>query len=159
MLIAHLPSGYLLSGLFKTRTQKAAALIGSVLPDIDMFYFYLIDNKQTLHHDYWFHMPWFWLSVIALMLGVNTVSSKNKLPLIKAFGAGLLLHLILDSVTGHIQWLAPFSSHPFQMIIVPATQSHWILSYIFHWSFIFEIGIVITAILIAVFRLKSKNHA
>ena len=69
MFIAHLPAGYLLTRFvvvkrgmahipsFQYRTFMALGLIGSLLPDVDMLYFYLIDNRQHLHHGYWTHIP------------------------------------------------------------------------------------------------------
>jgi len=57
MFIAHLPAGYL-GGLALARRAGAqlrrrvilAFMLGSVLPDIDMLYFYLLDDGRTLHH-------------------------------------------------------------------------------------------------------------
>ena len=57
MLIAHLPSGYLVgAGLRRLWPAApgvmAAALAGSVLPDADVAYFLLIDGGRRHHHDY-----------------------------------------------------------------------------------------------------------
>lgn len=77
MFIAHLPAGYLLSRPFARRNpSQARAIFGigllcSVLPDFDLAYFYLIDQRRTPHHDYWVHTPVFWLvlaAAIALLL-------------------------------------------------------------------------------------------
>lgn len=66
MFIAHLPSG-IIYGYCLSRSHKAehltkpliyiACFLGATAPDLDMFYFYFIDNKQTLHHQYWSHLP------------------------------------------------------------------------------------------------------
>ncbi|TGU24514.1 metal-dependent hydrolase, partial [Mesorhizobium sp. M4B.F.Ca.ET.150.01.1.1] len=45
MLIAHLPSGYILGRFARKRWRKAsgivaAAMLGGVIPDIDMLYFH-----------------------------------------------------------------------------------------------------------------------
>lgn len=155
MLLAHLPSGYILSTFFRSRKTKIASIIGSVFPDLDMFYFYLIDQRQTNHHDYWFHIPIFWLSLFILL---NTFKKLTKLPFsdyINAFFCGILLHLCLDSITGHINWLLPFHELSIQAITIPPFQSHWILSYFLHWSVWFEIIIIFTACYF-LFRAKYK---
>jgi len=44
-----------------------------VLPDLDMAYFYLIDERQRRHHTYWGHIPFAWAvagGVGAAVLGV-----------------------------------------------------------------------------------------
>jgi len=65
MFIAHLPAGYLLSRSLLAclpleqrvplarRKLLAAGLIGSVLPDIDLIYFYLLADRLVGHHVYW----------------------------------------------------------------------------------------------------------
>jgi len=62
MFIAHLPAGYMLSkgvvalghlrrlGEQTKRRLIAAGMIGAIIPDIDLLYFYLIDHRQHGHH-------------------------------------------------------------------------------------------------------------
>ena len=83
MFIAHLPAGYLWTRFIvmkrgmadvaspRYRSLMALGLIGSLLPDVDMLYFYLIDNRQHLHHGYWTHIPLSWLMLFgaALLIG------------------------------------------------------------------------------------------
>ncbi len=68
MLIAHLPAGYLLGSAARQRSAAPGimivALIGSVLPDFDMVYFFLTGGKVH-HHDYVSHWPLFWLGFAA----------------------------------------------------------------------------------------------
>jgi inner membrane protein len=77
MFIAHLPAGYVLTrrlidrapaGDALSRRLLALGLWASVLPNLDLLYFYLIDNRQTLHHLYWPHVPVSWLAPAALSL-------------------------------------------------------------------------------------------
>lgn len=84
MFIAHLPAGYLCAKLTSRRSESPyrrlifwSIVIGSVLPDVDMFYFHLIDNRQTHHHLYWTHLPSFWL-VGYLIISVISILRKNK---------------------------------------------------------------------------------
>ena len=67
MLIAHLPSGYLLGrGAGAKGRLMAAALAGSVFPDLDMIWFHLVDHGAIHHHRYWMQAPGFWLIIAAL---------------------------------------------------------------------------------------------
>ncbi|MGB0968724.1 MAG: metal-dependent hydrolase, partial [Halocynthiibacter sp.] len=69
MITAHLPSGYLLAKLTRTpRLLMPFAILGAVLPDFDMFWFHLVDNRAFHHHKYWVHVPGFWLPVAVFTL-------------------------------------------------------------------------------------------
>tara|TARA_R110000868_G_scaffold10226_12_gene50135 strand:+ start:655 stop:852 length:198 start_codon:yes stop_codon:yes gene_type:complete len=65
MFIAHLPAGYLLTSAIQTRARNqslsllATGLVASVLPDADLLWFYLFDNRQHVHHAYITHTPAF----------------------------------------------------------------------------------------------------
>lgn len=51
MFIAHAPAGYLLSRAHPSLRKYAMWIVlGSVFPDIDMFYFYLISDGTAHHH-------------------------------------------------------------------------------------------------------------
>lgn len=150
MIIAHLPSGYLLGRAVQTRSAAAwlmpAAVIGGIFPDLDMFWFYLVDNQAVHHHRYWVHIPAFWLIVAALTLPLIAWGQKRLLPAALTFYAAIFMHLCLDSVVGDILWLYPFSNKMFALATVPASQPHWILSFLFHWSFALELAIWAAAI-------------
>ena len=70
MLTAHLPSGYVLTRLAPDgcRLLMPATLLGAVLPDFDMLWFYFVDHGSIHHHRYWVHVPAFWAAVAALTL-------------------------------------------------------------------------------------------
>ena len=150
MITAHLPSGYILG-----RTAQRygvhpwlmpAALLGAVLPDLDLIWFYLVDNRAIHHHHYWVHIPFFWFVVwLPTMLALRRWK-PCWLPPARAFFAGILLHLLLDTVAGDIAWGVPFTNQLFHLFTVPATQSHFVLSYILHWTFSFELMIWALAI-------------
>jgi inner membrane protein len=55
------------------------------------------------------------------------------------FFAAILLHLCLDTIGGGIMWAAPFNDHLYTLVTVPPTQSHWIASFILHWTFLLEL--------------------
>ncbi len=68
MIIGHLPLGYLSIKVFPAKlinisNKKIFMLVGlsgSIAPDLDMIYFYLVDNRQHHHHTYWTHIPFYW---------------------------------------------------------------------------------------------------
>jgi LexA-binding, inner membrane-associated putative hydrolase len=163
MFIGHLPAGYLCTTwLLKYREVPSSqhnallvlGLLGSIAPDLDMFYFYLVDHRQHWHHTYFTHWPSFWLSVIASSLIVGWRMRNRML----AYGGAILginglLHLVLDTHVGRIRWLEPFSKQWVYFFDVPAQYHPKILNFVFHWTFVFEVTLVISAIYVLI-----KNH-
>lgn len=145
MITAHLPSGYILG-----RTAQRygvhpwlmpAGIIGAVLPDLELIWFYLIDHAATHHHRFWMHIPGFWLAVtVVTMLALRTWR-PGWLPPARAFFAGIFLHLILDTVTGGIAWSWPLGNGLVQLFTVPAPHGHFVWASLFHWTFSFELMI------------------
>ena len=156
MFIGHLSAGYLCTTLLmKDRKIPSAqrniflvlGLLGSIAPDLDMFYFYLVDHRQHWHHTYFTHWPSFWLSVIASSLIVGHAVRNRMLALGgSVLGANGLLHLVLDTHVGRIHWLEPFSNQWVYFFDVPARYHPKILNFLFHWTFVFEIALVVSAI-------------
>ncbi|TIO51467.1 MAG: metal-dependent hydrolase [Mesorhizobium sp.] len=146
MLIAHLPSGYILGRFAQARWCQmvsgvvTAAMAGSVLPDIDMLYFHLVDGGRTHHHAYISHWPLFWVAAGVLSLSLGRLFGST-LTLIGVFFAGAMLHMVLDTVASPIMWLAPFDRHAFEFVTVPARYGNWFLSFILHWTFALELVI------------------
>ncbi|TIS62116.1 MAG: metal-dependent hydrolase [Mesorhizobium sp.] len=146
MLIAHLPSGYILGKFARRRWRDApgvmtAAMLGSVIPDIDMLYFHLIDGGRTHHHAYIIHWPLFWAAIGSAGLSVGRLLGLPHLPSIAVFFAGAMVHMALDTVASPIMWLAPFSHHPSELVTVPAMYGNWVLSFVLHWTFGLELVI------------------
>jgi inner membrane protein len=155
MLTAHLPSGYILARMSRHRARylMPAALIGAVLPDLDMLWFHLVDQGAVHHHRYWPHIPLIWL-------GIAVVS----LPILRYFGllapglvffAAILLHMVLDTIAGGILWGYPINDTLFSLTVVPATYSHWITSFILHWTFLPEIAVWVWAIWLWTYRRQA----
>ena len=153
MFIAHVPAGYICGCVLtdgvpegEKKGRLISFLIGSVFPDVDMFYFYLFDHGRHHHHHYWTHLPIFWLAVLALSSFVGVfLRAKRFVWIAASFVGGVFLHLILDTPFAGICWLYPFSDQKFYLVTVPATRSWWVWSFVFHWSFLFEIAICIAA--------------
>ena len=161
MLTAHLPSGYVLGKILTKRLERdhqgqagammKGALIGAMVPDLDMLYFHFVNHGHTHHHLFITHWPLAWLALaIPVLAGLSlrgTIRARNAA---MAFFAGVLLHLLLDSVAGPIFWLLPFAPGRVELFHVPAAYSHWVLSYLLHWTFLFELAIWGTAAMLYV---------
>jgi inner membrane protein len=153
MFIAHLPSGYIAACYSSEKCQPSdrrplfwGLLIGGMLPDVDMLYFYLVDRGATHHHLYWTHLPAFWLSVLlAGLVFARILRSRTLSVFVVSLVAGTVLHLLLDTPFGGVAWLYPFSSHLYHWVTIPATRSWWVWSFVLHWTFLFEIGICLWA--------------
>ncbi|MEM8653117.1 MAG: metal-dependent hydrolase [Pseudomonadota bacterium] len=153
MIVGHLAAGYLAArGLAAVGAPAvfAGLLIGSVLPDIDMLWFFFIDGQQTHHHDYITHRPVVWAIALALAAVIQR-------PFFVGLGMGGLLHLALDSIVGKVAWAWPFSNVAKPLVEVPATQSHWVLSFLFHWTFAVEIALCVIALVLFFQRRRSSS--
>ena len=148
MFIGHLPAGYLTAAVFLSKDRShgvqrklrwAAALVGSVFPDLDLIYFYTLGGRQTLHHHYWTHLPFVWFCVAA-------VAAWH--PIGRIFVASVFVHLILDTIAGGILWLWPFDPVSVVLVDVAAAHGWWVWNFVFHWSFSFEIVVTLAAILV-----------
>lgn len=143
MLTAHLPSGYVLARHWPgpVRFLLPAALIGAVLPDLDMIWFHLVDDKAIHHHRYWVHIPAFWALVAAVVLPLLLWRARAWVGTACVVFVALFVHLLLDSIGGGILWGWPFDEYLYSLLVVPATQDHWVLSFLLHWSVLFELAI------------------
>ncbi len=150
MFIAHLPAGYLLTRWLqkKLKTQKFlwVGLLASVFPDLDMLYFYLINDRQTLHHHYWTHLPLLWIALWIVMIIVAKILKNRTLYVLTMIVlTNLALHFALDSIVGGISWLYPFIDYDLSLFTVPATHDFWVWSFVFHWTFLLEIAVIVAA--------------
>ena len=159
MFIGHLPAGYVLTtklqNRLKTKRFLLAGLIASVLPDIDIFYFYFVNNSQSLHHSYWIHIPFYWLLIaLGTFAFIYLTKKKEYFALVLIFFSNTFLHLFLDTIVGKIEWLYPFSNQSIYFFDVPAVYNWWVYNFVFHWTFLFEIGVIIWAIVLFI---KSRR--
>ena len=154
MFIGHLPAGYLATrALIRTsrfsRTSNrrwlwVVGLVGSVLPDIDLFWFYLVDGRMHHHHSYWTHLPAFWF----LLLSICWLLLRGRVwrEMLVVFGVGVFLHLVLDTMAGRIAWLCPFDCNGVGLIEVPSLYQPWWLNFFLHWTFAVEILVMVLAV-------------
>ncbi len=123
-------------------------------PDLDLFFFYFIDNRAFHHHRYWVHAPAFVLFMSIVLLALTRWRWPAAFPVSVAFSCGWVLHILLDSIAGDIMWLWPISTELYALTSVPPTQNHWILSFLLHWTFLLEL--VIWAV--TLFLLIGRNR-
>ncbi len=152
MLIAHLPAGYLIanlttrSGRILSQTAFIATMIGAVIPDIDMIWFWTVDHRQHHHHGYFTHWPSFWFLVFLFGLAVSFLSSKREWgTVVYMFSLGTFSHMILDSVAAPIMWLAPLSVRWFELSHVAASANGATYALLTHWTFGLELAICLIA--------------
>ncbi|HCC83227.1 TPA: metal-dependent hydrolase [Candidatus Uhrbacteria bacterium] len=164
MFIAHLPAGYLLTTWLQKKFNSTKflwlGLLASVFPDVDLIYFYLIDHRQTLHHHYFTHLPLVWLALwLLIALPCIIFKKRTALAITTIIFANIILHFVLDSFVGGIAWLYPFSDYNLFLATVPATHNFWVWSFIFHWTFLVELTIVVWAIMLLFRNISRKNSA
>ena len=160
MFVAHLPAGFLLSHLMlrkhSDRTLLALGCIGSILPDLDMIWYYLTpQGSRPHHHEYWTHMPFFWSWLLLLCFPVFPKRLRFGAFLV---WANLMLHFVLDSIGGGIAWLWPWQNRLFDPWVRVPTKfdphqtilylDGWIWNFIVHWSFGLEILICVAAFVV-----------
>ncbi len=157
MIVAHLPAGYLLGRALGVRSGAvmAAALAGAMLPDLDMIWFHAVDGGRVHHHHYWPHLPAVWAGLAAITLPAALLLRPGAVRPAAVFFASILLHLLLDSIAGGIAWAWPADDRLMALVEVPATRSHWILSFMVHWTFALELAIVFAA---AALLLTARKH-
>lgn len=157
MFIAHLPAGWLAtSALLRGRTLvpgvrrrlMALGLAASVLPDLDLLWFFLVDGRRTVHHAYLPHKPFAWLAALAAAaLVMRTMRASRTAWLgLAVFGVNVMLHLVLDTTAGGIRWLWPATEREFALAHVAARHEPWWMNFVLHWTFALELGITLVAV-------------
>lgn len=157
MFIGHLPSAYLIfraTAPNLSRLAFTAAMIGAVAPDVDILWFYLVDDRGHHHHSYLTHRPIIWAGFLLAGMAIRIGAARTG-TFLTFLGAGGLVHMALDSITGEVAWLWPLSDATHPLVVVQATHSHWILSFLNHWTF--KVEILITAIALLVCFLSWRK--
>jgi inner membrane protein len=120
-------------------------MLGAIAPDIDLLYYFLIDPSQPrhYHHTYITHFPIFWLTLLlisVLWLGWLHNRSKNQTRSL-IFSLNGFIHTVLDTLTGHISWLAPFMDKPFSLTADASAAT----MYFTRWTFGLELLLILWA--------------
>ena len=120
-------------------------LAASVVPDLDLLYFYSVDRTDH-HHAFLTHWPITWLVLAGIGLFIAAVRRSRAWAFgATFFGTGGLLHLVLDSIAGEVRWFAPASEWSLTLVAVPPRFESWVLSLVTHWTFCIEVALVILA--------------
>lgn len=124
------------------------SLIGSIAPDLDHIYLALINFEQPDHHIYVTHYPLFWLSLLFISFLFLANSKKNGITAVYAviFSLEGVFHMILDTLSRHIYWLAPFSYKSFCVEDLIGMHAPWFLQKYPWWESGIEAIIVIWAL-------------
>lgn len=162
MFIAHFSAGYLLTTSLQKRLKTThfllIGLIATVFPDIDLLWYFFVDHHQKLHHDYWTHIPFIWLCLAAFTFASLRLLALQKYYSAAAiFFANIFLHLFLDTIAGGIMWVYPLTQKEIFFVTVPARYHPWYLNFIFHWTFLLEIGLIVWSIVRLVNNRKRAN--
>jgi inner membrane protein len=159
MLFAHPFAGYLVTRPFWKKYQMdflvPIGIIGSIFPDFDLAYFYLLDGERNLHHEYVTHAPFFYAVLAFLSFFVLYFIPKKKAWRLGAlvFFVNVFVHLLLDTVVGSISWLVPFHVGVYRLFTLSYRYGHWVPNLVFHWTFLFELCLISAAI-----RLMIKDR-
>ncbi|WP_420130167.1 metal-dependent hydrolase [Longimicrobium sp.] len=157
MFIAHLPAGYLATRLIIDRPSPpellrgrllALGMIASVVPDLDLLWFYFVSDRQQVHHAYLPHLPLAWIPVFAAAVLVLWIRRAGRPAWLGMWvvAANILLHQVMDTTAGGIRWLWPFSRAEFVMSHVEARYQPWYLNFVLHWTFVLEVAILVAAL-------------
>ena len=163
MLIAHAPAGYIIAKKMNCERKPLviASMVFALLPDLDLLYYYTANRQELFHHYYFPHLPLALLTCFCFAWLLLKLLKRETAETVKPYFLLLFLnwfvHLLLDTVTGGIAWLYPLSSEMTTLLAIPAAYSHWVLSFVLHWSFLFELGIVAFALLL--FRRARKSSS
>lgn len=162
MLTAHAPAGYIVAKLLyklkphQLSTRKWAILgaISGLVPDFDMFWFYLVDHGTVHHHRYFTHYPITWLAMLFFSLLTQSYKKNTFTAILLLFAVNGVVHIFLDSIVGDIWLFMPWYDKAYSMFTIPAQYHWWVWNFILHWSFIFELLIWAIAF---TFLLKAKS--
>lgn len=157
MIIAHGPLGYLLTrgakrywGKHHFSRQQVLALyvigvIGGLFPDVDLFYFYLVD-ATVVHRQFLTHSLWPYLA--SILVGALLLRGRRPfwgwLPLL--FGISACGHLLADMYTGLTAALAPLSDAMLGVMALPGVGGSWFGRYSFMVNYFTEFVICLLAI-------------
>lgn len=169
MFIGHLPAGYVANDLLQRTCWRGLSaaekrmttwvmLIGSLAPDFDLLHFYLGDGRQHNHHTYWPHVPVVWLGIGAVLALAGWLLKSRRLLLADAaLMIAIFLHLVCDTIAGGIAWWYPWSERLVVWFHVPAVHQPWYWNFFLHWTFLFEITVIVWAVLVFVRRRRQNS--
>ena len=186
MIVGHIPAGYIaghflqkwVSDPIQQKRIMKVSLVGSILPDVDMLYFYWVDKSHD-HHIFYSHIPACYAVLIPVfVLGRLHTSLRSIGNLAITLWFALMLHAVLDTVVSGILWQFPFVARHEDFLIhivdkkaIPNIWHYkqvyleffglklegWVFNLLVHWSAILEYGICAFALCLLRKRKKTVN--
>ena len=154
MVLAHGPSGYILSRFFpqswKSPAATGMAILGSIAPDFD-FIINILGFSDLNHRLFITHTPSFWIISWLIACVIAKIRRVTAHP-VHAFFMGAILHVLLDIPTG-IRVFAPLSNEFIEWFPRLYFQVS-LLQFLTHPYVLAEVCIIATAIL-----LWKQQHA
>lgn len=173
LLPGHLAAGYLVSkaliqvGAFPLSAQEynvaiATGMIASVIPDLDLIYFFFKNKSaklqdDTSHRTLYSHAPFLWalVGILIYMFASTEVIKVSGL----ALWLGSWSHFLGDSIEYGIMWLWPFSSKqlsirrisnkgPEEKAFVRFYWKFFWGIYVRNWTFWIELGVIASALFV-----------
>ncbi len=168
MIFAHAPAGFLVAWLTKRFWQKdyfsnkqlivlyGLTILGGVFPDIDLFYYYLV-NASASHREFFTHSILFYLLLFAVFyFWAWYKSSSYGKAAISLFILGCCSHLFFDSL-GVIALFYPLTSITFGWSKVEWFTSSVLGQNTFAVNYITEIIVICQAIAVFFWMLLKKK--
>jgi len=136
-----------------------SSLVFSVLPDLGLIYFYFF-NSTISHRQFFPHLPIVMLATLIITIPLYRLKFFEKMRVYYViFFVNWFVHLVIDTFTERIHWLYPFRDEGIMLIEIPARYSHWIISFVLHWSFLLELAIIAVALALLFRTMKHKRAA
>ena len=169
MIISHPFAGatatYLSKSFWNDLSRKEQCLIwitgitSAIVPDLDFFLVPFLGG--AFHHNFVTHTPFFYLTIgliFALaLLYLERIKNCNVVfaeRLLIVFLVNVLLHLLLDVITGHIMLLWPTFDGRFNLIQI--SEYNWVSNYI-HSPAIFGELLIIALGIISLFKARKDD--
>ena len=123
-------------------------LLGSILPDFDLLYFFLADNRQHGHHGYWTHIPYYWTTLYLFSFSYCKMVHAGRLIVtgLSILYFNIMLHLVLDTLVGGIYWLYPINQSYLYLVNIQPQFQWWVWNFVLHWTFAVELLITASAV-------------
>ncbi len=174
--------GHFLQQMEESAEQKKkimqVALIGSILPDLDMLYWFWV-NGAVDHHLFYTHIPAFYCILVPIFVLCKLSKSSRFIGnLILTLWIALMSHAVLDTVVSGILWTFPFTGideanlihlvdkdnipnvvNPYHVYvdIIGIKLEGWVVNLMVHWSGLIEYLLCGIALTLYVKRNRSTE--
>jgi inner membrane protein len=158
MILAHGPLGYLLAYVSQnrwyTQIQPAqrrwvylAAFIGGIFPDVDLFYFYLVDSSVS-HRQLITHSLITYTVLLIVMVLLLKLRPQQRFWWLAGivFCVGAYSHIAADMLIGMAALFNPMSQTLYGLVSIPWYRDSWFMRYNLVTNFTAETVIILVAL-------------